>query len=636
MANGEQDDSLLKALFKESFQETWKDNPDFALYLAELSASSLDNLSREPERLAEEKAQILEQTEHLAFHNYKTFIKTAECTKEIFHDFVSVETHVESLLLKLPKFSEACSNFMKLAQDINSCRHLNSLTLSRHTQLLEILEISQLMDSCVRNGYYEEALELSSYVQRLEKKLSNIAIIQNIVEVVKSSTQLMLSQLLQQLRSAIQLPACLRVIGYLRRLDMFNESELRIKFLQARDAWFQGVLASIPSDDPYHHINKTIETSRVHLFDIVTQYRAIFSDDDPILSMENEDSPMYGNLFHCWIAQKVQQFLKTLEYDLERGVGSRLDSLLGQCMYFGLSFSRVGADFRGLLPPLFHNGTMQAFRRAIQDATNRFNEAMKSYSPQTIPSAVPTAVLSTISTKAENTEDLHPPVSLSQHPPLAIFTNSVLTAFNELRHCAPLSLVSQVAEELQSAFSSLIQTTLAFHRTEATVLNEAERASFANFCDVLGKQLIPYINRCLEAIFPSSAFFILRGSTLVGGSTMLRLEIKSLQTSLEPVMSKDTAREEEPDLEKETKSRRNAVSTINIKAPAESELVSTEEMERASRFALTPLAKNEAEGRQETEKENPWLGDQIPEEKYSQERMEEDTLKSETKEPDLT
>lgn len=67
----------------------------------------------------------------------------------------------------------------------------------------------------------------------------------------------------------------------------------------------------------------------------------------------------------------MSQFLTTLKEDLEYGVGGRLDSLLGQCMYFSLSFSRVGADFRGLLAPIFQQAALSGFQLTLNEANKK-------------------------------------------------------------------------------------------------------------------------------------------------------------------------------------------------------------------------------------------------------------------------
>ena len=46
---------------------------------------------------------------------------------------------------------------------------------------------------------------------------------QSLVKDVDATSASMLQQLLQKLRSNIQLPDCLRMIGYLRRLGVFTE-----------------------------------------------------------------------------------------------------------------------------------------------------------------------------------------------------------------------------------------------------------------------------------------------------------------------------------------------------------------------------------------------------------------------------
>ncbi|KAF7667826.1 hypothetical protein LDENG_00045490 [Lucifuga dentata] len=505
-----EDESVLAWIFQQSFPDSWRQNPDFTAYLSELCSFGLDKLNREPERLAEERAQILQQTRELAFSNYQTFIRTADCTELIYRDFGRVESSVSRLLDKLPGFREKCRGFMTEAEQIGASRRMYSLTLNRHTEILEILEIPQLMDTCVRNGYYEEALELAAYVKRLEKKHSSLPVIQGIVREVRQSTQLMLNQLLQQLRSNSQLPVCLRVIGYLRRMDVFTEAELRVKFLQARGTWLRSILAAVPDDDPYFHITKTIEACRVHLFDIITQYRAIFSDEDPLVpSASGQPAVNEGAIFHGWVVQQVAEFLETLDRDLQRGVGGRLDSLLGQCMYFGLSFSRVGADFRGQLPPMFQRVAADSFGRAVQEAVEKFQEDMNLYTLIALPSVLGGTIPAMTASTQPGT--LQPPMSLLDFQPLACFLNNILTAFNDLRLCCPVGLAQDVTSSLEDALKMVTRQILVFHRAEESAFSEREKDLFVQFCCSYAEDLLPFINRCLQVLFPPAQLALILG-----------------------------------------------------------------------------------------------------------------------------
>ena len=158
-------------------------------------------------------------------------------------------------------------------------------------------------------------------------------------------------------------------------------------------------------------------------------------------------------------------------------------------------------------------------------------------------------------------------------------------------------------------------------RAEAAALNESERATFANFCQVLGKQLIPYINRCLEAIFPSSALSIVQGVPSAA-STSLRLDVKRLHVLLEPVMPQESTEEEEkPRGKQDVKSR----SSIPQDTSGETE---------------QPRHENEAERAKEKEQKNT---DQ-EKEHLTEQSVETESLndggekvsESEQQEPDLT
>ena len=146
-------------------------------YLDKLGSYKVDQMKKEQNRLAEETKSIVEQTQDLAVSNYKTFIKTAENSRSIYSEFQNAESQVGTLIDKLPELIDKCENFQTESLDINEQRRLNSITLKKNAQLLEILELPQLMERCIREGRYEEALELASYVQKMGENQSHIPLI---------------------------------------------------------------------------------------------------------------------------------------------------------------------------------------------------------------------------------------------------------------------------------------------------------------------------------------------------------------------------------------------------------------------------------------------------------------------------
>lgn len=171
-----QSPSLNKNAYGQSYSfDSKRQTLDESLvYLQELNSFHIDRLQAEPVHLSDTKQNIQEDIKNLAFSNYKTFIRTAQCSREIYSDFSIIENKLDHLIQNLPEFGSICDNFTKSIQNMNTSRRTNNLTLQKHNQLLEILEISQLMDTCVRNEYYEEALDLASYVKRLEKSMLRV------------------------------------------------------------------------------------------------------------------------------------------------------------------------------------------------------------------------------------------------------------------------------------------------------------------------------------------------------------------------------------------------------------------------------------------------------------------------------
>ena len=515
------DEEVFASIFTQKFSEEQVSSPHFLPYLSHLCSSDLTKLNREPERLKNEKMSLLQQTCDLAFHNYKTFISTADCSKGIVNDFSVIEDKLQHMRSTLPLLSEHGQNFLKQVSKLGSTRLHTSLTLQKNTELLEILEIPQLMNTCVRNQYFDDALELIFYVKRISKKqtLSSIPVVAGIINDVKQSAALMLEQLLNQLRSQIQLPECLKIVGYLRRLECFTETELRFKFLQVRNTWLESKIPEMIDEDAseskaYDYLTNLLETYRVNLFNIVTQYRGVFTADSSVFPhnlVDADSAPHPDGLAHesailsSWITYRISYILKVLRIFLKR-IPDRLDSILAKSMYFGYSFGRVGADFRCLLVNAFNDTIEEFLTDELDSLMTNFDSLMISHS--LISSVSYSQTIGNVSNEmtSSSSKTPIPPPSLMQHQPICVYVNGIISLFNNLRICCPISLSVWLANQMSNHLDKAAAILVAFHETENAAFSKIENKTFNSLCKSFLDDAIPHIKECFTTLFTEQSF----------------------------------------------------------------------------------------------------------------------------------
>lgn len=402
----------------------------------------------------------------------------------------------------------------ELLDQANACRSLFSKendvrsglrqVYAHQGSLLNLLEIPSLMDTCVRAGNYDEALELKSFGKKLRMIHGENTIVQMISREIEHVLEGMKEQLLDKLQSNIQLSECLTVVGYLKRVNAsFDADErmgqllLRREFLERRGCWIETSLKDLgDSLSPYEYLKKITDIYRLQVFDILMQYKAIFYPKE-------EDAIDLSDPSFSWSYKWMTLYIRDVGSQLPSVEdGGSLASVLDHCMYCGKALARVGLDFRPAIFPMFENAAFGIFDNMLNISDHVFDEMMATHKWIQIPS---------MSNKLmdngdETSKSVNPPMVLVEHPPLAVYTNGILAALNELRHCAPKSIKHKVASRLQQSFSTLVSL---LQKRKLMDFSGDESIVFDKACGLVQSVQLPFLIECFSTIYGSPNFSLI-------------------------------------------------------------------------------------------------------------------------------
>eukprot|EP01006_Ploeotia_vitrea_P028337 TRINITY_DN61045_c0_g1_i1.p1 TRINITY_DN61045_c0_g1~~TRINITY_DN61045_c0_g1_i1.p1 ORF type:complete len:650 (+),score=80.80 TRINITY_DN61045_c0_g1_i1:37-1950(+) len=459
---------------------------------------------KEPQRLAAERQRLEEEIVSVSVQHYDVFIKSARSAFEVLQDVSGCKSVATNMWKDIESLEKGCTQFAEAGHKWKT-RHSQAVhLLNNHMKLLELLEAPGLLETCLRQEMYHEALMLHDHIKTLTEANSHIPLICMLAHEMEQTMQRLLRHILNKLTTPITLPVCMKIVNFLRRLKILSEAELRNVFLSKRWQHLQALLAeaTLHKQNPNTYISKITAVIKINLFDILTQYNSIFPQKDAAITADHNvplDQPIC-DVVSFWVLTLLEDYISQLRKYIQLvNSGSELRTLLDQCMNCGFTLSRLQLDIRGLIGPIFTDRVVGIFQTAADHACSSFSQSLAVFAMKNARPKLNVVSDRVASSPASGEGSHQPPSSLLQCVPLGYFANGLLSGFNEIRRCCPVSAAPRCADITTAALGKVTAELLKLHKSDT--FDDQDTEGFVAFIKVAVEELIPYIAKCCDTVF---------------------------------------------------------------------------------------------------------------------------------------
>ena len=517
-----------------------------------------------------------EQLQSLTARHAGTFVQAERRARSFQEGLQDLLQQLSSCTANIPVIDE---NTSQKISDLSEQHRIRRRTLLQHGSLLELLELPTLMDACVRSALYEEALQIAAFANTLQRRhpdskqqqqqqQPSLTAVHAVIAQIRSRQVDLRWHLLQRLRHSVTMPECLETVTSVRRLHQIEleertaapglerahaalEYQLQIDFLEARDVWVeQPTAASEPTAAAADGSGRptssrmlqqssggtmgeealldTIERYRTRMFEVVTQFNAIFRANASAATNTNATTGESATttLLSLWMTRRVQRFLQLLQSQLllqqQQQSQRHLDAadlrdVLEASVFFATSLGRLGADFTPQLAPIFEPALVQIVTQYWKDGVAQLHETLTICrdagvaSPLTAdipeddsaaPEQQPQDGMLTTAIPLDQPQPA--PKKLLALPPLARLVNAVLQGLNELRRCLLPTVFPTLRRRLEQDVLQTVRQLLLTHERAVAIpglVGEAVRLreSALALREMLAQCVEPYLQGSLEA-----------------------------------------------------------------------------------------------------------------------------------------